>query len=172
MRRKDFVRMTGTTDEQLKQLATRGHMPKSARTSAGWKDYSIDDVLAFEVAGALVRQGASRPNARDWVDQYFGLALEHAELGGVGDGPIFIGAARVARLRNAEVELVGFEPVVGTASSMAAYLEHYAAAISGEAHVAGMLVTNLNLCVLAIEQRAVAEGLTDHRIDELKAWLP
>lgn len=172
MRRKDFMKLAGLEEGTFKVLLARKHIPFGDRSAApGWKDYSADDVLAYEAAAALARQGAKKSEAREWVETYAALAVERASDGlKLGEGAMFLGAAPILRVRNGAIEHDEFWPLVGTISDVAEEVERLQGAVGPKQRIGGANLCNLNLCVEVIAQRAAALGISDARLAQLVGW--
>jgi hypothetical protein len=172
MRRKDFIRLAGLEEGTFKVLLARKHIPLTRPSAAtGWKDYSADDVLAYEAAAALARQGAKKSDAREWVETYGELAVERASLGTKSsEGAMFLGALPILTVREGDIVHDDFHPLIGTISEVAEEIERLQTALGTKHRVGGANLCNLNLCVEVIRQRATALGINDARLDQLVRW--
>ena len=172
VRRKDFMMLTGLEEGTFKVLMARNHIPLGKRpVGAGWKDYSADDVLAFEAAAGLSRHGAKRSDAREWVDTYREVAIDYASRRSSSHhDAIFLGAAPVVTLIDGQLEHDHFHPLVGTAVEVAEEIERLQVAVGKRHWVDGATLCNLDLCAKMIGYRAVGSGIKDSRLDQLLGW--
>jgi hypothetical protein len=173
MRRSQFVKLVGLTEEAFNLLRARKHVPLRDQTfGPGWQEFSVDDALALEAATALARCGVKKNDARAWVDLYFDVALERAEESKDGDNePIYIGAvSSVGVVDGAPVPDEQFE-LVGTPTDIADELSRIRAMLGPDRWLDGVITINLNLCAKLVSDRAKAAGITDDRLSELEGIL-
>ena len=168
MRRKTFIQLAGVKEEAFKLLWARGHVPFSPAPGVkGWNEFSVRDLVAFEAAGALVRLGVGRAEARRLVELYLPLAIEWGAEGG-GVRGIRLGAAAVVALKDGETHFDSFHELIGSMDEIAEQLRELTVALPGGHWVDGVFVCNLALCVESIIQRAGLIGFQDDQLDQLR----
>lgn len=173
MRRSQFVKLVGLTEEAFNLLRARKHVPLRGRTiGPGWQEFSVDDALALEAATALARCGVKKSDARIWVDIYFEEALSRARESKAGTNePIHLGAvSSVGVVDGTPVQDDQF-PLVGSPGDIADELSRIRAMLGPDRWLDGVITINLNLCAKLVSDRAKAAGIADDRLSELEGIL-
>lgn len=173
MRRSQFVKLVGLSEEAFNLLRARKHVPLRGRAiGPGWQEFMVEDAIALEAAIALARCGIKKNDARAWVDLYFDVALERAEESKAGDNePIYLGAvSSVGVVGGTLVPDEQFE-LVGTPADIADELSRIRAMLDPDRWLDGVITINLNLCAKLVSDRAKAAGVEDDRLSELEEIL-
>lgn len=175
MRRSQFAKLVGLSEEAFNLLRARKHVPLRSRViGPGWQEFSFEDAVAMEAAAALARCGVKKNEAREWVDLYFDRGLERAAEQRRGRGrrrPIYLGVvASVGIVEGMPVEDDHF-PLVGTASEVAEELERIGGMLGADRWLNGAITINLNLCAKLVSIRANANGIADDELSQLEGIL-
>lgn len=173
MRRSQFVKLVGLTEEAFNLLRARKHVPlRGEPIGPGWQEFSVEDALALEAATALARCGVKKNDARAWVDQCFQPALDWAAESKAGpNDPVYIGVvSSIGVVEGKPIQDDQF-PLVGTPSDIAEQLSLIRDALGPDRWLDGVITINLNLCAKLISDRAKAAGITDDRLSELEGIL-
>ena len=173
MRRSQFVKLVGLTEEAFNLLRARKHVPlRGEPIGPGWQEFSVDDALALEAATALARCGVKKSDARAWVDVYYEEGLRRATQSKAGGNkPIHLGVvSSVGVLNGTPVQDDQF-PLVGTPTDIAKELGRIRGMLGPDRWLDGVITINLNLCAKLISDRAKAAGIADDRLSELEGIL-
>lgn len=170
MRRSDFVKLLGVSEEAFDMARARKHLPLRGRAmKRGWQEFSVDDALAFEAAMAFGRVGVRRADAREVVDTYFDEAIVRAfEASGQS---IFLGVVKAYAVNNGTPVVQDQFPILGTMSDLAAEVQRLTDDLGIGPFYDGLVAINLNLCLSVISDRAARAGIHDARLSELAALL-
>lgn len=173
MRRSQFVKLVGLSEEALNLLKARKHVPFRGRViGPGWLEFSVDDAVALEAANALSRCGVRKADARAWVDSSFEPALDWATERKAGwKEPVYLGmVSSYGILEGMPVPDEPY-PLVGTPSDIAEQLARIQQDLGPTRWLDGAITINLNLCASVVIARAKASGITDDRLVELEEIL-
>jgi hypothetical protein len=175
MRRSQFAKLVGLSEEALNLLRARKHVPLRGRPiGPGWKELFGEDAVAMEAAAALARCGVKKNDAREWVDLYFKEGLDRAaeQRGRRGQRqPIYLGVVTSVGIADGMPVEDDHFPLVGTASEVAEELERIGEMLGGDRWLNGAITINLNLCAKLVSIRAHANGIVDEQLSQLEGIL-